>query len=68
MQVAHTKNIPRNKTTVEQCCEEKEEWDEVKDDIVYMPRAAVEYITYRGIRYYLAQNSNFVLATIRGEI
>ena len=42
--------------------------DIIKDDIVYMPRAAVEYITYRGMRYYLAQNSNFVLATIRGEI
>lgn len=38
------------------------------NDLVYMPRAAVEYITCLGTRYYLATNSQFVMATIRGEI
>lgn len=42
--------------------------DILSNDLVYMPRAAVEYITYLGTRYYLAQNSNFILVTIRGEI
>lgn len=42
--------------------------DIISDDLVYMPRAAVEYVTCLGTRYYLARNENFVMATIRGEL
>lgn len=38
------------------------------NDLVYMPRAATEYVTCLGKRYYLARNTNFIMATIRGEL
>ena len=37
-------------------------------DLVYMDRAATSYITCLGIRYYVTSGSDFIRATVRGEI
>lgn len=43
--------------------------DDIKEnDLVYMDRAATSYITCLGIRYYVTSGSDFIKATVRGEI
>ena len=42
--------------------------DILPDDLVYINRAATEYITYLGKRYYVTLNSEYIIATVRGEV
>lgn len=42
--------------------------DILPDDLVYISRAATEYVTCLGQRYYVALDSTHVIATIRGEV
>jgi co-chaperonin GroES (HSP10) len=42
--------------------------DILPKDLVYISRAATDYITILGKRYYLAQNSDFIRATVRGDV
>lgn len=41
--------------------------DILPDDLLYIDRAATNYVTIRGIRYYVALSSEYVIATVRGE-
>lgn len=42
--------------------------DILPKDLVYINRAATEYVTYLGKRYYVALNSDFIIATVRGDV
>lgn len=42
--------------------------DILPDDLIYIDRAATSYITVKGIRYYVALNTDYIIATVRGEV